>query len=67
MFERIINANTHLLYRYPFDGQGGTLAHAYYPREFGHYGGDIHFDESEQWAINPKDEYSGEPIIHMLL
>ncbi|KAA0195493.1 hypothetical protein HAZT_HAZT010644 [Hyalella azteca] len=45
--------------RYPFDGQGGTLAHAYYPYESGHYGGDIHFDESEQWAINPKDEYSG--------
>ncbi|KAF2363390.1 Hemopexin-like repeat protein [Trinorchestia longiramus] len=44
---------------YPFDGQGGTLAHAYYPYEFGHYGGDIHFDESEKWAINPKDEFSG--------
>lgn len=44
---------------YPFDGPSGILAHAYYPYEFDHYGGDVHFDESEDWTIDPKDEYSG--------
>eukprot|EP00092_Neocalanus_flemingeri_P049169 GFUD01056418.1.p1 GENE.GFUD01056418.1~~GFUD01056418.1.p1 ORF type:complete len:294 (+),score=70.45 GFUD01056418.1:109-990(+) len=44
----------------PFDGQGGTLAHAFFPQ----FGGDIHVDDSENWTV---DEFNGKDFLQTIV
>uniref|UniRef100_A0A3B3ZPR3 Peptidase metallopeptidase domain-containing protein n=1 Tax=Periophthalmus magnuspinnatus TaxID=409849 RepID=A0A3B3ZPR3_9GOBI len=52
---------------YPFDGEGGTLAHAFFPSR-DEVGGDTHFDDHERWSfrdINTEaDDYLFTVAVH---
>lgn len=44
---------------FPFDGPGNVLAHAFYPYAMIAFGGDIHFDNDENWRENASNLNEG--------
>jgi len=40
---------------FPFDGEGGVLAHAFYPENRG-FAGHVHFDDAENWSNDNRRE-----------
>lgn len=46
--------------RNPFDGRGGTIAHAFYPLNNQGISGDIHFDDAEDFTIFDPPKRSGQ-------
>merc|ERR1719283_527868 len=68
-FERKTTGSVHIEIRFdkyehgdgdPFDGPGGTLAHAYFPQ----FGGDIHVDDTEYWSI---ESYTGTNLLQTMV